>query len=111
MVDGLESVWRWGKETAEKNKDELVALQGSDGEIRIFKKDRDLTTLPKTVWFEKELNSIVGTREVASLVGKGMFDFPKPLYLLKRIVEIATDENSLVLDFFSAHHQPSIIKQ
>ena len=101
VVDGLESVWRWGKETAEKNKDELVALQGSDGEIRIFKKDRDLTTLPKTVWFEKELNSIVGTREVASLVGKGMFDFPKPLYLLKRIVEIATDENSLVLDFFS----------
>jgi len=101
VVDGLESVWRWGKETAEKNKDELVALQGSDGEIRIFKKDRDLTTLPKTVWFEKELNSIVGTREVATLVGKGMFDFPKPLFLLKRLVEIATDENSLVLDFFS----------
>lgn len=101
VVDGLESVWRWGKETAEKNKDELVALQGNDGEIRIFKKDRDLTTLPKTVWFEKELNSIVGTREVASLVGKGLFDFPKPLYLLKRIAEIATDENSLVIDFFS----------
>ena len=101
VVDGLESVWRWGKETAEKNKDELVAFQGNDGEIRIFKKDRDLTTLPKTVWFEKELNSIVGTREVANIVGKGMFDFPKPLYLLKRIVEIATNEDSLVLDFFS----------
>lgn len=101
VVDGLESVWRWGKETAEKNKDELVAFQGNDGEIRIFKKDRDLTTLPKTVWFEKELNSIVGTREVANIVGKGMFDFPKPLYLLKRIVEIASDEDSLVLDFFS----------
>ena len=101
VVDGLESVWRWGKETAEKNKDELVALQGNDGEIRIFKKDRDLTTLPKTVWFEKELNSIVGTREVAELVGKGLFDFPKPLFLLKRIVEIASEEDSLILDFFS----------
>lgn len=101
VVDGLESVWRWGKETAEKNKDELVALQGNDSEIRIFKKDRDLTTLPKTIWFEKELNSIVGTREVAELVGKGMFNFPKPLYLLKRIVEIASDKNSIILDFFS----------
>lgn len=101
VVDGLESVWRWGKETAEKNKDELVAFQGNDGEIRIFKKDRDLTTLPKTVWFEKELNSIVGTREVANIVGKGMFDFPKPLYLLKRIVKIATNEDALILDFFS----------
>ena len=101
VVEGLESIWRWGKETAEKNKDELVALKGSDGEIRIFKKDRDLTTLPKTVWFEKEFNSIVGTREVASIIGKGLFDFPKPLSLLKRIVEVATMEDSLVLDFFS----------
>ena len=101
VVDGLESVWRWGKDTAEQNKDELVALRGSDNEIRIFKKDRDLNTLPKTVWFDKEFNSIVGTREVASLLGKGLFDFPKPLMFLKRIVEIATDKNSLVLDFFS----------
>ena len=101
VIDGLESVWRWGKDTAEQNKDELVALRGSDNEIRIFKKDRDLNTLPKTVWFDKEFNSIVGTREVASLLGKGLFDFPKPLMFLKRIVEIATDKNSLVLDFFS----------
>ncbi len=101
VVDGLESVWRWGKETAEKNKDELVALRGNDNEIRIFKKDRDLTTLPKTVWFEKEFNSIVGTREVASIVGKGLFDFPKPLSLLQQIVEIASDDDSIILDFFS----------
>lgn len=101
IVDGLESVWRWGKDTAEKNKNELVALRGKDGEIRIFKKDRDLTTLPKTVWFEKELNSIVGTREVASIVGKGLFDFPKPLALAKKIIEIGADEESIILDFFS----------
>ena len=101
VVDGLESVWRWGKETAEKNKDELVALTGSDNEIRIFKKDRDLTTLPKTVWLDKEFNSIVGTREVATIVGKGLFNFPKPLSLLRRIVEIASDKDSIILDFFS----------
>lgn len=101
VVEGLESVWRWGKKTSEKNKDELVALCGIDSEIRIFKKDRDLTTLPKTVWFNKEINSIVGTREVAAIVGKGMFDFPKPLFLLSQIVEIASDKNSIVLDLFS----------
>lgn len=79
----------------------MVAFCGKDGETRIFKKDRNLTTLPKTVWFEKEFNSIVGTREVASVIGKGMFDFPKPLLLLKRMTEIATDNNSIVLDIFS----------
>ena len=100
-VDGLESVWRWGKETAEKNKDELVALIGKDNEYRIFKKDRDLTTLPKTVWVEKEYNSIVGTREVATLIGKSLFDFPKPISLVKKLIEIASTEDAIILDFFS----------
>lgn len=31
VVDGLESVWRWGKEKAENNKNELVACCGNDG--------------------------------------------------------------------------------
>lgn len=101
VVDGLESVWRWGKETAEKNKEELVAYQGNDGEIRVFKKDRDLTTLPKTVWADKAFNSIVGTREVADIVGKGVFDFPKPLHLLKQIIEIVSNNDDIILDFFS----------
>ncbi len=101
VVDGLESVWRWGKETAQLKRDELLATMGNDGKIRIFKKDRELTTLPKTVWFEKEINSIVGTREVASLMGKGYFDFPKPLFLLKKIAQIGSSSEDIILDFFS----------
>ena len=40
-------------------------------------------------------------QSMRSIVGKGLFDFPKPLALLKQIVEIATVKDSLVLDFFS----------
>ena len=101
IIDGLESVWRWGKDTAQNKIDELVALRGKDGEIRVFKKDRELTTLPKTVWNDKDFNSIVGTRETASIVGKSIFDFPKPLALVDKIVEIGTNEESIILDFFS----------
>ncbi|MCT7909434.1 site-specific DNA-methyltransferase [Arcobacter lacus] len=101
IVDGLESVWRWGKETAGKQINDLVALKGNDNEIRIFKKDRDLTTLPKTVWFEKEFNSIVGTREIATLFGETYFDFPKPIKLLQQLLYIGSNDNDLILDFFS----------
>ena len=101
IVDGLESVWRWGKETAGKQLNDLVALKGNDNEIRIFKKNRDLTTLPKTVWFEKEFNSIVGTREIATLFGETYFDFPKPVKLLQQLLCIGSNENDLILDFFS----------
>ena len=100
-IDGLESVWRWGKEKAEKQSDDLCAYKGNDGEIRIFQKERNLTEIPKTVWFEKDFNSIVGTREVKTIFGKAVFDFPKPLKLIERILQIATDKDSIILDSFA----------
>ena len=101
VIDGLKSVWRWGKETSELKKDQLTAFKGPDGTIRIFQKERKLTQTAKTVWLDKNFISNKGTKEVAELLGKGIFDYPKPVSLIKQIIQIGTDENSLVLDFFS----------
>lgn len=100
-VDGLDSVWRWGKEKARSQNDELVACRGTNNEIRVFQKIRKLTQSPKSLWTNKEFQSNVGTKEISSLLKKGAFDFPKPVGLIKEIVQIATDEESIVLDFFS----------
>lgn len=102
-VDGLESVWRWGKSTSEKNeKDSLIAKRGNDGIIRIFQKYRSKTQSPKTVWFDKEIISIKGTKEIQDLFeGKTVFDFPKPVEFIRRLIEIGTNEDDLILDFFS----------
>ena len=100
-VDGLKSVWRWGQDKARKQRDELVACKGSDGEIRIFQKIRKLTQSPKSLWMKKSFQSNVGTKEVAALLGKGVFDFPKPVSLLEEIIQIATDSEDLIVDFFS----------
>jgi adenine-specific DNA-methyltransferase len=40
-------------------------------------------------------------KEVAELVGKGMFDNPKSIKLLRLLVDAVTSNNDLVLDFFS----------
>lgn len=101
VVDGLESVWRWGKEKALKQKEDLTAYRGNDGIIRVFQKERKLTQTPKTVWSGKEIISNKGTKEVQELLGKGIFDFPKPVALLKTIVSIGTAEDDLILDLFS----------
>lgn len=100
-VDGLLSVWRWSKEKSEKEKDCLLAYEGNDGEIRIFQKERKLSQLPKTVLADKEIISNKGTKELQALLGKGIFDFPKPVALIKLITMIGSDEDSLILDFFS----------
>lgn len=100
-VDGLESVWRWGKERAMTHLDELCAYRGKDGEIRIFQKERKLTETAKTVWIDKSFTSIFGTKEMISVFGSAKFDFPKPSKLIQRIIEIATQEDTLVLDSFA----------
>ena len=100
-INGLKSVWRWGKEKATLEVDKLIAYKGKDGEIRVFQKERKLTQTPKTVWFDKSILSNKGTSEIQQLLGKGIFDFPKPLSLIKLMMGIGINENDVILDFFA----------
>jgi adenine-specific DNA-methyltransferase len=42
-----------------------------------------------------------GTRDLAALLGDKVFDNPKPVKLMKRVLEHATGKSALVLDFFA----------
>jgi len=42
-----------------------------------------------------------GNNEITSLFGRDEFDYAKPENLIKSILEVATSENDIVLDFFS----------
>jgi adenine-specific DNA-methyltransferase len=101
-INGFLSVWRWGKQKSKQNEDTgLVARKGNDGIIRIFQKYRKLTESPKTVWFDKKYISNKGTKEVQELIGVGIFDFPKPIELIKTCLSISTSDNDIILDFFA----------
>jgi len=100
-IDGLESVWRWGKDKSNANLKDLIAYKGNDNKIRIFQKERKLTQTAKTVWFDKEIISNKGTKEVQDIIGKGIFNFPKPVSLIRIFLEIGADTDSIILDFFS----------
>lgn len=59
------------------------------------------TKRPSPLWADLEGNK-KAAREVRDLFdGKKVFDFPKPVDLLLRIVQIACDKNSIIVDFFS----------
>ena len=100
-INGNESVWRWGIEKAKKEIYNLAARKGSDGIIRVFQKYRKTVQEPKTVWMDTEIISNKGTKEIQSLMDGNVFDFPKPVNLVKRLIEIGTDEQDIILDFFS----------
>ena len=101
-ANGFESVWRWGKnEKASKLTHELIARKGTDGVVRIYQKMRKLSEMPKTVFTNKKYISIKGTRELQEMLGLGVFDFPKPLDLIKELVFIGSGSSDIILDFFS----------
>ena len=59
-------------------------------------------TKAKSIWDEKEINYQNGTVELKNLIGSGIFDYAKPVYLIKRALEmVGMNEGELILDFFS----------
>ena len=58
---------------------------------------------PTSILFYKDVgHSQEGAKEVVALLDKGVFDGPKPVRLLKRLLTLANlKEDSIVLDFFS----------
>ena len=58
------------------------------------------TKRPSPLWNDLEGNK-KAAREVRDLFdGKKVFDFPKPIDLLNRIITIATEKDSIIVDFF-----------
>lgn len=101
---GVKTVWRWGKDKAKSNVNEILFGKAttSDSGYQIVKKYREKTYTLNSVWNEKSVKTDRGTLETKALFqNKKLFDFPKPVELLKRILAIGSSKNSLVLDFFA----------
>lgn len=79
----------------------VVAKRKNDGGYNIYEKYRKSTYKPKSIWQETDFITEKGTVELGKLGLSKFFDFPKPTALIKQIVQIGTDKDSIVLDFFS----------
>lgn len=98
--------WRRAKEVFEQLQAENKLYWGIDGKskvpsIKMFLSEaRGLT--PINFWdHEYAGNTDNGSTELFDLMKTKVFDFPKPVKLIKRVLEHASDKDSIVLDFFS----------
>ncbi len=99
-INNIKSVWRWGVDKAKAQVKDLIAKRNKNNEIIIYQKSRSQTTMPTTIWQDKNFISQKGTQQINKLFDRNNFSFPKPEALIKRIIEISTDPTDLVLDFF-----------
>lgn len=100
------NAWRRSKEAFERLQSEGLLYWGSDGRsavpsIKMFLSEaRGLT--PINFWDHSYAgNTDDGTRDMTSLFGAKVFDNPKPVQLMIRVLEHGTAPDSLVLDFFA----------
>lgn len=106
--DGRDGRWMWGKMKCETDIDRLVPhFVSARNEYDIFVKDylikngEKRTKKAKTVWDDKFLNNQRGTQEVKSLLHGDIASFPKSREYIEAICNMACNENSIILDFFS----------
>ena len=102
------SCWRVSKEKLNELIQDNRIWFGEDGNnvprLKRFLSDVQDGMVATTLWLHKEVgHNQEGRQELKSLFDdKGFFDGPKPVRLLKRILQIAnTNPNDIILDFFS----------
>lgn len=108
MEDGT---WRWSKEKVQTDSELLIGKlvkRGDSFSWDIYQKDyldrgSGRRTKAKSIWDESEINYQNGAAEIKDLLGKsGIFDYSKPVYLLKQAMKmIGFHGEGIILDFFS----------
>lgn len=102
---GEDSCWRWGRDKFIANNfdtldaTQIVAKQKKDGGWNIYEKNRKSTFKVKSIWDESEMRTEKGTIDLRKLFNGSVFAHPKPVDLIKRCIQIGSDENDIVLDF------------
>jgi adenine-specific DNA-methyltransferase len=100
------NAWRRSKAEFERLAADNLLYWGADGRnpvptVKMFLAEgRGLT--PTNFWsHEYAGNTDEGTRDLAALIRGRIFDNPKPVKLMKRVLEHGCGKSSLVLDFFA----------
>lgn len=110
---GIQTVWRWGKEKAQENLNVNICGKSmkEKGRYQIVEKYRKKTRMARSVWWDKEVNSERGTLHLKELFKGKVFDNPKPEETLNRIIEMSTDEDDILLDFYAGSGTTAAVAQ
>lgn len=110
-ADGRDSRWMWSTDKVEAEMKRVYGrlVKSRDGKTRwdIFIKDYlnregvQRTQKPTTFWDDSEVNTELGGKVLQEVFGKKTFSYPKPPSLICKVIEIATHNNSIILDSFS----------
>ena len=99
--------WRVSKENFEKELKDNRIWFGEDGDgvprYKRFLSEVKQSMTPMTVWDYTEVGHSQDAKKKLNALfdGKALFDYPKSVDLIKRCIQLYSDKESIILDFFS----------
>lgn len=100
---GYDSRWRVGEDTFKQMlKDNLIYFKETDNGYGVYYKFylEGRTKRPSNLWTDIEGNKKASI-DLKALIPEKVFETPKPIELITRMMQIAQVDNSIILDFFS----------
>ena len=102
--DGSDGRWRWGPDKVERDKARIEWRTGNNGWSPYFRIYADTSSgrPPETIWYNRDVGSSrLAKAQIKNIFGSAVFDTPKPLGVVRRVAEVATEQDSIVLDSFA----------
>ena len=103
--DGSDGNWRWSKQKVSENPTRIEWVNGRNGWTPYYKiyAEEQTERPPETIWYNKDVGSNrTSMNQIKAIFREGKsFDTPKPVGLIERILEIASNSDSVILDSFA----------
>lgn len=101
--DGTYGRWRWGYDSCKKGCENKNLFAKTGNNPTVYQIDTaDEFYLPKSLWYgDRYDSSTKGTNVLKNILGSNQFDFPKSIFQVEDFLLIGSNENSIVLDYFS----------
>jgi len=113
LSNNTDGVWRWSRDKVDHDSNLLMAKlvkrrESGEKEWDIFQIDYPDNEegeiggrLFPSIWQGSEFNNETGRDQIRELFGKIVFEYPKPLDLIKHAILLSGDKTGIILDSFA----------
>ncbi|MEQ1554260.1 MAG: site-specific DNA-methyltransferase [Ferruginibacter sp.] len=98
--EGIEGYWRFSEDKMRKMFNEGLVVRTASGlQQKYYKEKAAKSKQTITTWWDENFLTSSATSQLKSLMGDDVFKNPKNVNLIKRIVELWTENDDIILDY------------
>ena len=101
----ISAKWKWSQNYLDEQLYKGTRIISKTNKLRLrYIKNNEGSVIAPTKSITKDNNvgfTVSGSSEIVEIFGNNYFDYPKPVSLLKYLIEMIHVDNNIILDFFS----------